>query len=144
MQLFVSALGFLTILSKMLVMFHKHGDALCMVACKKKHMPEPKGQPVRLVMCCWDANLMHDLTTGRSCMGILHMINQTPSGWCAKPQSTVETATHGSEFVAGRTATKQVIDIHCTLRMMGVCQSMVRPACLVTTKVSSRVQRHRI
>jgi hypothetical protein len=39
---------------------------------------EPKGQPVRLA-CFWDANLMRDLTTGRSCTGVLHMINQTPA-----------------------------------------------------------------
>jgi hypothetical protein len=32
----------------------------------------------------------------------------------------VETAAHGSEFVAGRAATEQVIDIRHTLRMMGV------------------------
>jgi hypothetical protein len=82
-------------------------------------MPETKGQPVRLT-CFWDANLMHDLTTGRSCTGILHMINQTPIDWYAKRQATVETATYGSEFVAGRTATEQVIDIRYTLRMMGV------------------------
>jgi hypothetical protein len=82
-------------------------------------MPEAKGKPVRLT-CFWDANLMHDLTTGRSCTGVLHMINQTPADWYAKRQSTVETATYGSEFVAGRTATEQVIDIRYTLRMMGV------------------------
>jgi hypothetical protein len=82
-------------------------------------MPEPKGQPVRLT-CFWDANLMHDLTTGRSATGILHMINQTPVDWFSKRQSTVETATYGSEFVAGRTATEQVIDIRYTVRMMGV------------------------
>ena len=82
-------------------------------------MPEQKGQSVRLT-CFWDANLMHDLTTGRSATGILHMINQTPVDWYSKRQSTVETATYGSEFVAGRTATEQVIDIRYTLRMMGV------------------------
>jgi hypothetical protein len=36
-------------------------------------MPEPKGQPVCLTRF-WDANLMHDLTTGgRSCTGVLHV-----------------------------------------------------------------------
>jgi hypothetical protein len=59
---------------------------------------------------------MHDLTTGRSCTGVLHVINQTPANWCAKRQSTVETATYGSEFVA----TEQVIDIRHMLHMMGV------------------------
>jgi hypothetical protein len=56
-------------------------------------MPEPKGQSVCLTRF-WDANLMHDLTTGgRSCTGVLHVINQTPADWWAKRQSTVETAT---------------------------------------------------
>ncbi len=82
-------------------------------------VPEPKGQPICLT-CFWDANLMHDLTTGRSCAGVLHVTNQTPIDWHAERQATVETATCGSEFVAGRTATEQVIDIRCTLRMMGV------------------------
>jgi hypothetical protein len=48
------------------------------------------------------------------------VINQTPADWHVKRQSTVETATYGSEFVAGRTATEQVIDIRHTLCMMGV------------------------
>jgi hypothetical protein len=82
-------------------MFHKHGNALHAVT-------------------FWDANLMHDLTLGRSCTGILHLINQTLIDWCAKQQLTVQTATHGSEFVAGRRATEQVINIRCTLRVMGV------------------------
>jgi hypothetical protein len=90
-------------------------------------MPEAKGKPVRLT-CFWDANLMHDLTTGRSCTGVLHVINQTPADWHAKRQSTVETATYGSEFAAGRTATEQVIDIRHTLRMMGV--AIDGPTCM--------------
>jgi hypothetical protein len=32
----------------------------------------------------------------------------------------VETATYGSEFLAGRTATEQIIDLRYTLRMFGV------------------------
>ena len=35
-------------------------------------------------------------------------------------QSTVETATYGSEFVAARTAVDQIIDIRTTLRYLGV------------------------
>ena len=37
-----------------------------------------------------------------------------------KRQSTVETATYGSEFVAARTAVDQIIDICTTLRYLGV------------------------
>ena len=53
---------------------------------------------------------MHDMLTGRSVTGILHFVNQTPFEWYAKKQSTVETATYGSEMVAARTAVKQLIE----------------------------------
>jgi hypothetical protein len=67
-----------------------------------------------------DANLMHDLTTGRSVTGILHLVNQTPVDWYSKKQATVETATYGSEFVAARTCVEQIIDLRNTLRYLGV------------------------
>ena len=48
------------------------------------------------------------------------MLNQTPINWYTKLQSTVETATFGSEYVAGRTCVEQVIDLRLTLRYLGV------------------------
>lgn len=63
---------------------------------------------------------MHDFTTGRSATGVLHMLNQTPIGWFSKRQGQVETATYGSEFVAARIATEQIIDLRFTLRSLGV------------------------
>ncbi len=63
---------------------------------------------------------MHCLLTGRLVTGILHFMNQTPIDWFTKKQSTVETATFGSEFVAAHTATEQIIDIRNTLRYLGV------------------------
>jgi Reverse transcriptase (RNA-dependent DNA polymerase) len=67
-----------------------------------------------------DANLMHCLVTGRSSTGILHFVNGTPIEWFSKRQSTVETSTYGSEFVAARIATDQIIDLRNTLRYMGI------------------------
>ena len=67
-----------------------------------------------------DANLMHDVLTGKSVTGILQFINKTPFDWYAKKQSTVETATFWSEIVAGRTAVEQIIGNRDTLRYMGV------------------------
>ena len=67
-----------------------------------------------------DANLMHDMATGRSVTGILHLINKTPIDWFSKKQATVETATYGSEFVAARTCVEQIIDLRTTLRYFGV------------------------
>ena len=79
----------------------------------------PKGKPV-WTSTFVDANLMHDFTTGRSATGVLHMLNQTPMDWFSKRQGQVETATYGSEFVAARTATEQIMDLRYTLRAYGV------------------------
>ena len=67
-----------------------------------------------------DANLYHDYATGRSVSGVLHFINSTPVDWFTKKQSTVETATYGSEFVAARIAVDQIIDLRLTLRYLGI------------------------
>jgi hypothetical protein len=67
-----------------------------------------------------DANLMHDVVTGRSVSGILHMVNKTPIDWFSKKQATVETATYGSEFVAARICVEQIIDLRNSLRYLGV------------------------
>ena len=82
-------------------------------------LPTPKGKPVRMTTF-EDANLLHDHVTGRSAMGILHFVNQTPNEWFSKRQNTVETATYGSEFVVAKTATEQIIDLRYTLHMLGV------------------------
>ena len=65
-----------------------------------------------------DANLYHDLV--RSVTGILHLFNKTVIDWYSKQQSTVETATYGSEFVAARTAMEQIIDLRLQLQYLGV------------------------
>ena len=63
-----------------------------------------------------DANLYHCMLTGRSVTGVLHFFNKTPTDWYAKKQGSAETATYGSEFVAARTATEQIIDNRMSLR----------------------------
>ena len=82
-------------------------------------IPEPLGRPV-VCTSYVDANLYHDLTTGRSVTGTLHFFNRTPIDWYSKKQSTVETATYGSEFVAARTATEQIIANRTALRYLGI------------------------
>ena len=67
-----------------------------------------------------DANLYHDMLSGKSVTGILHLFNGTPIDWYSKKQGTVETATYGSEFVAARTCVEQIIDLRHTLRYLGV------------------------
>jgi hypothetical protein len=81
--------------------------------------PEPLGNYVTLSHYV-DANLMHDVTTGRSVTGIVHLANKTPIDWYSKKLSTAETATFGSEFVAARICVEQAIDCRNTLRYLGV------------------------
>jgi len=47
----------------------------------------------------------------------------TPVNWYSKLQTTVETATFGSKYVAARNATEQIHDLRLTLRYLGA----VRP-----------------
>ena len=42
-------------------------------------------------------------------IGYLHFVNQTPIESYSKKQTTVEKATYGSEFVASKTATEQIL-----------------------------------
>jgi hypothetical protein len=84
-----------------------------------KDAPKPLGKPVRSSHYV-DANLMHDLISGRSVTGIIDFFNKTPIDWYSKLQSTVETATFGSEYVAARTCTERIIDFRLTLRYLGV------------------------
>jgi hypothetical protein len=81
--------------------------------------PRPLGKPV-VMWTCKDANLYHDLMTGRAVTGIIHFLNQTPVDWYSKKQATVETATYGSEFSAARTAIQQIAGLRLTLRYLGV------------------------
>ena len=66
-------------------------------------LPKPLGKHVQTTHYV-DANLHHDLAFGKAVTAVLHFLNQTPIDAYTKRQSTVETATIGSEFVAARTA----------------------------------------
>jgi hypothetical protein len=81
--------------------------------------PEARGNWVTLSHFV-DANLMHDMITGRSLTGILHLMNKTPIDWFSKKQATVEVATYGSEMVAMRTCIEQIVELRTTLRYLGV------------------------
>ena len=81
-------------------------------------MPEPLGKAV-VTTTTMDANLNHCLGTCKCLTGCLHLVNETPVHWYSKKQVTVETATYGSELVAAKTATEQIMDIRQTLRYLG-------------------------
>ena len=77
------------------------------------------GKSILFISFC-DANLLHDLVTGRSVSDISHLINCTPIDWFSKRQKQVETAVYGSEFMAGRLAVEQIIELRCMFIMLGV------------------------
>ena len=68
-------------------------------------MPEPLGKAV-VTTTSMDAILNQCLATGKSLTGCLHFVNKTPVDWYSKKQATVETGSHGSEFVAAKTVTE--------------------------------------
>ena len=84
-----------------------------------KDCPEALGKHV-ITTHYVDANLFHDILTGRPLTCILHLINKTPIDWFSMKQATVETATYGSKFVAARTCIEQIIEMRMTLRYSGV------------------------
>ena len=81
--------------------------------------PEPKGDTVD-TMTFVDANLMHDMLSGRAMGGTMHFVNQTLIDSTARKQNVVETSTYGSELAVARTGTEQIMDLRMTLRYMGV------------------------
>ena len=81
--------------------------------------PKPLGKPV-VTSSYYDANLMHCLVTGRAMTGVMHFVNQTLIDTYSKRQATVATATFGSEFVAAKQCTEQVIELRNSLRYLGV------------------------
>ena len=81
--------------------------------------PKPLGKRI-VISSHVDANLYHDLISGKAVTGIIYFFNKTPIDWYSKLQSTVETATFGSECIAARTCTEQIIDLRTTLRYLGV------------------------
>ena len=100
------------------------GPLRCHVECTQKSLKTilcvaaPLGEAVTTTTTM-DANSNYCLATGKSLTGCLHFVNKTPVDWYSKKQATVETATYGSEFVAAKTATVQIMDIRQTLRYLG-------------------------
>jgi hypothetical protein len=74
-----------------------------------------------MFMHYFDANLSHDMLTGHSVMGILHLMNKTPIKWYSEKQVTIEIATYGSEFItACMCIDQQVINLCTMLCYLGI------------------------
>ena len=86
---------------------------------KPHNAPPPKGRAVQ-INCFVDSDHAGDRVTRRSHTGILMYLNKAPISWFSKKQTTVESSTFGSEFVALRIASEQVISLRYKLRMFGI------------------------
>jgi hypothetical protein len=67
-----------------------------------------------------DADHAGNCITRRSHTVILIYLNSAPIIWYSKAQSTVETSTFGSEFVAMKTAVEMIDALRYKLRMFGI------------------------
>ena len=83
------------------------------------YAPTPPGDYVRTTYCV-GAKLLCDQITGRSITVVLHLVNKTQVVWYYKKQSTVYTATYGSEFFSYRICVEKIIYLSNTLQYLGV------------------------
>jgi hypothetical protein len=67
-----------------------------------------------------DADHAGDLLTRRSRTGFIVFLNGAPIYWSSKKQTSCETSTFGSEFVAMKQATEYILGLRYKLRMMGI------------------------
>ena len=81
--------------------------------------PEPLGKAVQMTAFV-DSDHAGDLVTRRSRTGILIFLNRAPINWYSKKQTSVETSTFGSEFMALKVGIEMIKGLRYKLRMMGV------------------------
>ena len=86
---------------------------------KPKDAPKPLSKLVHLISY-FDANLMHDVLSGKAVTGILHFSNKTPVAWYCKKQNLSECATYSAKYLSYRTCIKQIVDLGNTLRYLGL------------------------
>ena len=82
-------------------------------------MPTPYG-PSMTMRVYVDADHAGDLLTRRSRTGFVVFLNSSPIHWSSKKQTSCETSTFGSEFVAMKQATEFIRGLRFKLRMMGI------------------------
>ena len=82
-------------------------------------MPTPIGQTMTMRVYV-DSNHAGDVLTRRSRTGFVVFLNQAPIYWKSKKQTSCETSTFGSEFVAMKQATEYIRGRRYKLRMMGI------------------------
>mmetsp|Transcript_24915 Transcript_24915/g.59157 ORF Transcript_24915/g.59157 Transcript_24915/m.59157 type:complete len:877 (+) Transcript_24915:2272-4902(+) len=82
-------------------------------------MPKPLGKNMRLRVFV-DSDHAGDEVTRRSRTGFIIFLNNAPIYWFSKKQTSCETSTYGSEFIAMKQACEYVRGLRYKLRMMGL------------------------
>ena len=81
----------------------------------------PKARGCGFIMSMYvDSDHAGDHVTRRSRTGFLVYLQRSLICWHSKKQTSVETSTFGSEFMAMKTATEYIIGLRYKLRMMGI------------------------
>jgi len=83
------------------------------------NMPEARGRGF-VMRCFVDSDHAGESVTRRSRTGFLVFLNCAPIYWLSKKQTSCETSTFGSEFVAMKQATEYVRGLRYKLRMFGI------------------------
>ena len=82
-------------------------------------MLEPRGIGVQVIAKV-DADHAGDSTTRRSRTGFIVYLNSAPIYWLSKKQTSVESSSFGSEFVAMKQCCEYLRGLRYKLRMMGI------------------------
>ena len=82
-------------------------------------MPEPRGQGF-VMRAKVDADHASDTVTRRSRTGFLIYLNSALIYWSSKKQTSVESSSFGSEFIAMKQCCEYVRGLRYKLRMMGI------------------------
>ena len=91
-------------------------------ACEEElppNAPEPRGRAFTM-RAFVDSDHAGDSVTRRSRTGFLVFLNSAPIHWFSKKQTSVETSSFGSEFIAMKTCCEYIESLRYKLRMMGI------------------------
>ena len=86
---------------------------------KPSNMPEIRGQGFKMRMYV-DSDHAGHLLTRRSRTGFVVYLNNSPIYWSSKRQSSIQTSSFGSEFIAMKEGCEYVRGLRYKLRMMGI------------------------
>ena len=90
--------------------------------CKEElpsNAPEPRGRAFTM-RAFVDSDHAGDSVTRRSRTGFLIFLNSAPIYWYSKKQTSVETSSFGSEFIAMKSCCEYIQGLRTKLRMMGI------------------------